>query len=83
MMSLLQVMSLQVRHIPITVAVHIEGRGWDYTSNDWFHMSLRPNYAFFRPVGEFCLRFHDGDEYAWTGVSQHYYNLSVVVILQI
>ncbi|KAK9916859.1 hypothetical protein WJX75_008061 [Coccomyxa subellipsoidea] len=67
----------KVCHIPITVAVHIEGRGWDYNANDWFHMSLRPNSAFFRPVGEFCLKFHDGDEYAWTGVNACLHNIVV------
>ena len=61
-------LTVQVRHIPITVALHVEGRGWTYDANDWFYMALRPNYALFRPVGEFCLHFHDGDEYAWNGV---------------
>lgn len=61
---------VQVRHIPITVAVHVEGRGWDYEANDWFHMALRPpNSALFRPVGEFSVKFHDGDEYVWNSVS--------------
>lgn len=59
---------MQVNHVPIVVAVHAEGRGWTYSANDWFHMALRPNSATFRPVGDFFVRFADGDEYVWDGV---------------
>ncbi|EIE19936.1 hypothetical protein COCSUDRAFT_3622, partial [Coccomyxa subellipsoidea C-169] len=66
----------KVRHIPITVAMHVEGRGWVYEANDWFYMALRPpNYALFRPVGEFSVKFHDGDEYVWNSVNACVHNL--------
>ena len=52
----------------MTHALHIEGRSWTYTGNDWLHMALRPNYAIFRPVGEMQMHFHDGNEYLWNTV---------------
>ena len=62
---------MQVRHIPMVVVVHADGRGWQFDANDEFHMELWGNHARIRPAGEMYATFHDGDEYCWAPVRAH------------